>query len=188
MTVLRSIEALFANGVPADEVGPLDLVVRAGDDAVLHFATARNASIAARLCAGIVKPTCGRVFVGDFDTRLQPREAKRRVGFVDARGWSGDPHAFNCEVAFRAEVWGIPHAVAERRARKLLAALGREADAYGFALALALIAPIDLVVLDQPAARYCDDVRRIEPSVALVQTHVRVPANALRPRRRAFAP
>ena len=188
MTVLRSIDALFANGVAADEVGPFDCVVRAGDDAVLHFATPRNASIAARICAGIVKPTRGSVFVGDYDTRLQPREVKRRVGFVDARGWTGDPHAFQCEVAFRAEVWGIPRAVAERRARMLLAALGREADAYGRALALALIAPVDLVVLDQPAARYRDDVRRIEPNVALVQTHVRVPADLPRSRRRAIAP
>lgn len=188
MTILRAIEAVFAGDAPRDAVGPLDLVLRSGDEATLGFATPRAASIAARVCAGIVKPTHGSVYVGDYDTRLQPREAKRRVGFVDAQGWSGDPHAFGCEIAFRAEVWGIPRAVAACRARTLLAAFGRPPDAYDLGLALALIAPVDLVVLDQPAERRWDDVRRIEPAVALLRTQHRVRRDSPSPRRTTIAP
>ena len=115
MIVLRAVDASFAR----DDlrVEPFAFVLHAGGDVDVAQATARAASTAARMCAAIVKPSTGTIFVGEYETRLQPPEAKRRVGFVDAAGFAGDEHAFRCEVAFRADVWDLDARAAQGRAR-----------------------------------------------------------------------
>ena len=170
--VLRAVSAEFTcDGVQL--VAPFSLTVAAGADYRLVQPSARAASIAARMCAAIVKPTGGTIFVGEYETRLQPPQAKRLVGFVDAGGFAGDAHAFNCEVAFRAEVWGIDRTAARARAQRVLAGLTSVADgAFARAVALALVAEVALVVLDQPPQAYLDGVRRIVPAAGILVSSV----------------
>ena len=178
MTVVRACGASFSRD--GDEiVAPFDLVAGRGDVALIAQPTAFAASIAARICAGIVKPTTGNVFVGDFETRLQPPQAKRLVGFVDAAGFDGDDHAFRCETAFRADVWAVDAHAAHVRAQAVFTAVagGDEMQRrYARALALALVPDVAALVLDQPARRILDRVRAFAPGVAIVRSHVSIVA------------
>ncbi len=123
------------------------------------------------MCGAIVRPTSGTIYVGDYETRLQPPQAKRRVGFVDVAGFDGDTHAFACEVAFHAQCWGITRHLASERAARVLDALSRD-DAYARAIALALVADVDLIVLDQPPGDLAVRVHALAPTAALLATRV----------------
>ena len=114
----------------------------------------------------------GVVYVGEFETRLQPPQAKRLVGFVDAAGFAGDAHAFRCEVAFRADVWGLDHATASARAASVAAALAPAPGAFARAVALALVADVRLVVLDQPPLGTLETIRALAPSAGIVTVRV----------------
>ena len=154
-----------------DIIAPFSVTIDAGATYELVQAARFSASLAARLCGAIVRPTSGTIFVGEYETRLQPPQAKRRVGFVDVAGFDGDAHAFACEVAFRAQCWGIPLPLARIRAAQMLDALGRD-DAYSRAIALALVADPALVVLDQPPSDLAARVRALAPTAALLATRV----------------
>jgi len=171
--IFRALGATFASAA-GDAVGPLELVLERGELATLAFATAREASIAARMCAAIVTPTTGTIYVADFDTRLQPPAAKRRVGFVDAHGWHGTAYGYACEIAFRAEVWGLDVGSARDRAATLLAELPARSEPYAFALAIALVTGPELVVLDDPTEAYVGAARSLLPDAAVIATHPRV--------------
>jgi ABC-type Na+ transport system ATPase subunit NatA len=186
VTVLRAIGASFARD-EHEIVAPFDLALSRAETVSLAQPTALAASIAARICAAIVKPTTGVVYVGDFETRLQPPQAKRLVGFVDAAGFDGDAHAFRCETAFRAEVWGLEGRASRARAEAVVAALGPGDDRharYARAVGLALVADVAILVLDQPPKRIVDAARAFAPAVAIVRTRVGVvtaaPARAAR--------
>lgn len=171
MTVLRAIDASFA-GAGETVVGPFHVALRPGERIAIEEPTARAASIAARIFAAIVKPTAGAIYVGDYDTRLQPPQAKRRLGFVDCAGFGGDDHAFACEAAFRADVWGLEVPAAIGRAREVLAALAAGETPYARGIALALIPEVSFLVLDQPEPAIGEAVRAIVPALALIETRV----------------
>jgi ABC-type Na+ transport system ATPase subunit NatA len=152
---------------------PFSLALEAGADAEIAQPNARAASVAARICAAIVRPTRGVAYIGDFETRLQPPQAKRMVGFVDAAGFSGDTHGLRCEVAFRADVWNLEKNAAQTRASQVLEALGE--TAYARAIALALVADVALVVLDQPGPNVARSVRGIVPHAAIITTAASTP-------------
>jgi len=158
-------------------VAPFSIALPEGGDATLDAPSAPAAAIVARICAAIVKPTFGTVYVGDFETRLQPPQAKRLVGFVDAAGFTGDAHAFACEVAFRAEVWGLDRRAARARAGDVLARLARPSgDAYASAVALALVADVRLVVLDRPPAEFLPTIRELVPAAGIVSVRIGTPS------------
>ncbi len=169
MTIFRAVDASFSRDA-IEIVAPFSLEVAAAGEARIAQPSARAASVAARMCAAIVKPTRGVVYIADFETRLQPPQAKRLVGFVDAAGFDGDDHALRCEVAFRADVWNLDKAAAQARATTVLAAFGKSPDAYERAIALALVADVALIVLDQPAAKTLRRVRAIVPGAAIIAT------------------
>lgn len=163
--VLRASEARFERDGHAF-VPPFTLELLAGDRAQLVMPTMLAASVAARMTAGLVKATCGTLFIGDFDPRIQPVQAKRLVGYVPKGGWFGGngrlPWIFsrpasNAEgarrdaVDFNAALHEVERGEARRRVSATLAALGGDDD-DAFAVALALIRPVALLVVDQPAA------------------------------------
>ncbi|GAC1495860.1 MAG: hypothetical protein NVS1B2_15160 [Vulcanimicrobiaceae bacterium] len=176
--MLRAIDVRFVrDGV--DLVTPFSLALGAGDYRALVQPSPFAASLAARLCGAIVRPTHGTVFVGDYETRLQPPQAKRRVGFVDAAGFVGDAHAFACEVAFHAECWNRSVSHARARARDVLDALvddESERDdttpdlAYARAIGLALVVDVALLVLDRPPDALLERVRALVPHVGVLAT------------------
>jgi hypothetical protein len=146
MNVLRIDRASFVRD--AEDVAPFSAEVSEGARVVREFPSERCAAIAARLAAGIVKPSTGSVFIGEYQTRIQPVQAKARVAFVprDTTAFARGP--FARELLFFADIFGIGRAEAERRARAALAALGE--DDYARAVALALIREAPLLVLDRP--------------------------------------
>lgn len=166
MIVLRAVEAGFSRDDLTVET--FSFTLRAGESVCVVQPNARAASTAARMCAAIVKPSTGTIFVGEYETRLQPPEAKRRVGFVDAAGFEGDDHAFRCEVAFRADVWNLDPSAAQERARGVLATLG--GGAYERAIALALVADVAAVVLDRPAPGVLERLRGLVPLAGIAHT------------------
>ncbi|GAC1300900.1 MAG: hypothetical protein NVSMB19_08230 [Vulcanimicrobiaceae bacterium] len=170
MTVLRATGVRFVRE-SLDLVTPFSFALDAGETQELVQPTPRAASIAARLCAAIVKPTTGSIVVAHFETRLQAPEAKRRIGFVDARGFAGDAHAFRCEVAFHAAVWAVAPDAARARAEATLRALASD-DPYARAVALALVAESAVIVLDLPEPALAARVRAIAPEAGLVLTRV----------------
>ena len=151
MIVLRIEGASFARD--ADDVKPFSAEVAAGARVVREFPSERAAAIAARLAAGIVKPTGGAVFIGEYQTRIQPVQAKARVAFVprDTAAFTRGP--FARELRYFAEIFGIDLATAQQRAGAALAALGaggtHGADEYARVVALALIRTTPLLVLDR---------------------------------------
>jgi ABC-type Na+ transport system ATPase subunit NatA len=176
---LRAADVTFArDGV--ELVEPFSLSLDRGQTAQLSQPNERAASIAARICAAIVRPTHGTVYVGEYETRLQPPQAKRLVGFVDAAGFEGDAHALRCEVAFRADVWNLDKVAAQARANEILAALGD--GPYARSVALALVADVALVVLDRPAELFVARVRELVPDAAILHTQaVALPTSAPAP-------
>ncbi len=167
MTIFRAIDVSFErDGIAL--MTPFSLALEAGADAEIAQPNARAASVAARICAAIVRPTRGVAYIGDFETRLQPPQAKRMVGFVDAAGFSGDTHGLRCEVAFRADVWNLEKNAAQTRASQVLEALGE--TAYARAIALALVADVALVVLDQPAIDLVPRIRAVAPAAGIIRT------------------
>jgi hypothetical protein len=153
-------------------VAPFDLSLAPAARRILVQPSSRSASLAARIAAAIVKPTAGVVYVGDFDARLQPAQAKRLVGFVPAGGFAGDAHAFSCQIRLRADVWGIERAQARRRAAEVLDAFAAAADPSARALALALIPPVALLVLDQAHGATLELAAGLAPGAALLLTEV----------------
>jgi hypothetical protein len=146
MIVLRIDGASFARD--AVNVAPFSAEVAEGARVTREFANERAAAIAARLAAGIVKPTAGAVFIGEYQTRIQPVQAKARVAFVprDTAAIARGP--FARELRYFADIFGIERTVAQARAHSALAAFGE--DDYARAVALALIRETPLLVLDRP--------------------------------------
>lgn len=180
---LRAVEVRFERD-GHEVVPPFSLELLAGERAQLPMPNMRAASVAARMAAGVVKATCGTLFIGDFDPRIQPVQAKRLVGFVPRGGtfggsarlpWISRPRfgaaaaRDRCEIVdFHAALYEVEREVARRRVRAVIATIGALDDA-GFALALALIRPIVLLVLDEPSLeRYVAEV--VAPHTAVLTT------------------
>ena len=163
--VLRVVAARFERPglVP---LGPFDVALEAGARRTLRFPDARSAAIAARICAAIVKPTEGAVFVGDYDARLQPAQAKRLVGFVPSGGFTGGGREFRREARMRADVWEISRRALEARLDE--AAEDAASDPLVRALRLALLPPVSLLVFERAAAVDSFAVRRLCAGAAVL--------------------
>jgi ABC-type Na+ transport system ATPase subunit NatA len=158
LRVLRAVDAAFEPPRTAG-VAPFSVALEAGERGGLTLPSAAAASIAARLAAGMVKITGGTLFIGDYDPRIQPVQAKRMVGFVPRDGRFGDAPRepilvpdLRAVVDFHAALYEVERDVARRAAAAVLDAFGGQSD-LAVACALALIRPVALLVLDQvPAA------------------------------------
>ncbi len=174
--MLRVVAARFVRE-GRDLLAPFSLELGAGERARLIQPDALGARVAARLAAGIVKPTFGAVTIGDFDSRLQPAQAKRLVGFVPHGGFCGSERAFAREIGFRADVWNVDAGTMTRVAAEILAALrttplSASADAYARAMALALAPGVRLAVLELPPEGAIETIAVPCPGVAAVCTSV----------------
>lgn len=174
--VLRVVAARFVRE-GCDLMAPFSLELGPGRQARLIQPDARGAMVAARLSAGIVKPTFGAVTIGDFDSRLQPAQAKRLVGFVPHAGFCGSEREFGREIGFRADVWNVDRAAMARAAAEILAALRGAAfcpagDAYARGVALALAPGVRLAVLELPPDGAFEAVTALRPGIAAVATSI----------------
>ena len=68
------------------------------------------------LAGGVIKPSHGTIAIGDFDTRLQPVQARRLCAFASLDVTEPPPAAFDRELRFRAALWRIDEARARAAA------------------------------------------------------------------------
>jgi ABC-2 type transport system ATP-binding protein len=143
-------------------VDGLDLDVRAGEFYALLGPNGAGKTTTLRLIAGLLRPDAGSIRVAGTDALADPVAAKRLMAWI-----SDEPMIYDkltpCEyLEFVAGLWGVDCALAEVRAKTLLAWLGLAANAHerceGFskgmrqkvALAGALVHEPRLIVLDEP--------------------------------------
>lgn len=143
---------------------------------------------AARMLAGCLEPSSGRACVGGFDLARQPREARRRIGYLP----QGAPVQRDMRVAASLEMTCRLRGVHRRRRSALV---GRALDACGLGglrgevigrlspgfrrrvgLAQAIVHDPAAVILDEPAAgldpvqarEVWDLLRELRPQGAVV--------------------
>ena len=178
MVVLQADGATFARGGDTI-VPPFSLELASGEHGTLGCVDDRAARVAARVAAGIVKVTSGKLLICHFDPRVQPVQAKRCTGFVPRDGdfgWS--PPDRDDATRLHASLFEVSCDEARRRVRATLEALGDDGP-FAFALALALVRPIRLLVLDRPPADV--DARLagvVDEATTLLSTRVHAGARA----------
>lgn len=163
-------EAAFEGG--GVSVGPLTLDVAPGERAARVFAAPRQAAVAARLAAGIVKAGRGSVSIDAFDPRVQPVHCKRVAAFVPHDPLPLGEFDFEGYIAYRAALWSIDPMRAIAHAQLLLERLDGVHEAFAYPLAGALIANPKLLVLDRPAAVYAVQILAAAGPRAIFSTHL----------------
>lgn len=152
-------------------VRPLNLHLEGGERLALAFSSTREAATAALLAAGIVKATHGRVFISEFDPRIQPVQAKRLVGYVPYDAVAHEFATFEDYITYRSALWAIDSDAAVGLARALLARLDGVHEAFARPLIGALVGHPALLVLDRPLALYAPQIARVTSGLAIFSTH-----------------
>lgn len=171
MPLLQMREAAFdARG---ERVGPFSVTLDAGQHHAATFSSPRAASIVALLAAGLIKTTSGRVFVNEFDPRVQPVHVKRIVGYVPHDAMHQEFPNFARYIDYRATLWGLPRDLAAVRAYALLERLEGVHEAFAHPLIGALLSSPKLLVLDRPQGAYAQQILDVAgPQTAIFSTHV----------------
>ena len=171
MALLQFRAASFVQrGVPV--VPPVTLTLDEGGRLAYACAGARCAAAVAMMAAGLVKPSSGAVYVGAFDPRIQPVQAKRIVGFVPHEAVRNEFSSFARYVEYRAALWGLPRAQTIVRARALLSHLDGVHEAFAYPLVGALLGDPKILVLDRPQAVYAAQILEAAGECAIFSTHV----------------
>ncbi len=115
-----------------------------------------------RMIAGILRPTAGRVFIGDHDVQTDPIGAKRRLGFIPDRPFVYDKLTGAEFLRFVAGLYGQDGQLVERRIDELLEIFELSAwknelvESYSHGMrqkliiSSALIHRPELIVVDEP--------------------------------------
>ncbi len=152
-------------------VHPLSLHLERGERLALPFSSTREAAAAALLASGIVKATHGRVFISEFDPRIQPVQAKRLVGYVPYDAVAHEFATFEDYITYRSALWAMDAGAAVGLARALLARLDGVHEAFARPLIGALVGHPALLVLDRPLALYAPQIARVTSGLAIFSTH-----------------
>ena len=73
-----------------------------------------------RMLTGLVRPTSGSALVAGYDVTLEPREVKRRVGYLAETPYLYPKLSGREFLSFMAGLYEVPAAVARQRASRLL--------------------------------------------------------------------
>jgi ABC-2 type transport system ATP-binding protein len=76
-----------------------------------------------RMLTTLLTPTAGTATVAGFDVATQPREVRRRIGYVSQSGSTAPEALAGEEVVDHGRLYGIPKAQAEKRGKELFAQL-----------------------------------------------------------------
>lgn len=164
-------EAAFAGY--GKRAGPYTCTMESGERLSATFPTAREASVIALLASGLVRATSGRVFIDEFDPRVQPVHVKRLVGYVPHDAVAHEFENFEQYVTYRAALWGLAKDAATSRAHELLEKLEGVHEAFAYPLVGALLAKPRLLVLDRPQSVYARQILNAAgEATAIFSTHV----------------
>jgi ABC-2 type transport system ATP-binding protein len=143
-------------------VDGIDLEVRRGELFGFLGPNGAGKTTTIRLLTGLLRPTSGDAFVAGHSLTTEPGLARAALGFVPDTPFLYDKLTAREFLAFSAALHGVDPALAERRARALLALLELEQAADGLvegyshgmrqktALAGALIHDPPVLFLDEP--------------------------------------
>jgi len=153
-------------------VPPFTVDVAAGERVARSFLAGREAAVVALMAAGIAKATSGRVFIGEFDPRIQPVQVRRLVGYVP---YDAVPHEFSSfeqYIEYRAMLWNLPSEETLASARALRERVEGVHEAFAYPLIGALVARPRLLILDRPQAVYAAQIRGVSGDAAIFSTHL----------------
>ncbi len=178
--VLSARGLAFAYPGGPSVLGPLDADIWRGEMTALLGQNGGGKTTLAKLLAGLLAPSSGRVTVGGRDLARLPRaEASRLVGFVFQ---NPDHQIFaetvEAEVAFGPRLQGLPAREVEARVEESLAAVGllerrgrdpfllSKGERQRVAVASVLATRPETIILDEPTTGL--DWREIREMMALV--------------------
>ena len=178
MPILELRSATFCDAEKA--IPPVTIALDDGERADFLCDSGFAASIVARLASGIVKCTTGTVFIGGFDPKIQPVQAKRLVGFVSHERFRTrcDPSAY---FAYRAALWEIEPSQAIARGQALLKRFDGLPIDQSMALAGALLHEPRLLVVDRPSQLLREAAEEAASAAALFAVYGPGEIPALRP-------
>ena len=171
MPLLEMRDAAFKRGSHV-LVSPVTVEVTLGERVARSFSTAREAAIVALMAAGIAKATSGRVFVGEFDPRIQPVQVRRLVGYVPHEAVPHEFTSFEGYIEYRAMLWNLPLDETVAAALALRERMDGVHEAFAYPLIGALVARPDLLVLDRPQSAYAPQIRDVSGRAAIFSTHL----------------
>ena len=143
-------------------VDGLDLAVRAGEFYALLGPNGAGKTTTLRMIAGLLRPDSGSIQVAGIDALADPVAAKRVTAWISDEPMIYDKLTPEEYLEFVAGLWGVEPALAQARARELLAWLGLAPHAregcetfskgmrQKVALAGALVHDPRLIILDEP--------------------------------------
>ena len=74
-----------------------------------------------KMIAGVLEPSAGSIYIGGIDMLKQPEAAKRKIGFIPDRPYLYEKLTAMEFLKFTADLYGVPHEIYRRKARKNLA-------------------------------------------------------------------
>lgn len=143
-------------------VDGLDLAVEPGEILALLGPNGSGKTTVMNMLSGLLRPTRGRCLVTGLDPVTDPVGVRRRLGVCHQETLLYDELTGRENLSFAADLYGLPPALARRRAGELLELMGlaqRQHHRVGtysggmqrrLALARALLADPPVIVLDEP--------------------------------------
>jgi ABC-2 type transport system ATP-binding protein len=184
-----------------DAVRGIDLGVAEGEIFGFLGPNGAGKTTTLRMLATLIAPDGGDATIADADLRTQPKEVRRRVGYVAQGGGTWDEVTAREELVLQARMHGIGKAEAVRRAAAALEAFelaeygDRKCKTYSggqrrrLDIALGVIHQPTVLFLDEPTAgldpqsraHMWDEVRRLraEGMTVFITTHYLEEADAL---------
>jgi ABC-type Na+ transport system ATPase subunit NatA len=180
MPLLRMREATFDAGEA--RAGPVTLDLELGEIAALHFASAREAAVLARMASAVVRASSGCVLVADYDPHVQSVACKRIAALVPHEPFALTENEFARYIEYRAALWKVEPSRARSAVARLRRQLAGMHEALAYPLIGALIGSPKLLVLDRPQPVYARQILVAAGDCAVLSTHDDAAAA------RAFAP
>lgn len=146
-----------------EAVRGLDLDVGPGELVALLGPNGAGKSTTLRMLTTLLAPTAGTAVVAGFDVRTDPREVRKRIGYIGQGNGAGHSQRGRDELISQGRAYGLDRASARSRAAELIDSLGLAAVADRLVsslsggqrrrldIAMGLIHTPPLLFLDEPS-------------------------------------